>query len=118
MPYKLYFFPDDVSENDVEIPLNAIAIDVTSLIEGTDNPINKKGSPTKPIYLDNNGNVQECSFTKQQIDNETSAAITALANAVEANLSAISNMFSITYSGTTLTITFNEYTPTPLQPTE
>jgi hypothetical protein len=118
MPYKLYYFPDDVSENDVEIPLNAIAIDVTSLIEGTADTINKKGSPIKPIYLDNNGNVQECSFDKDQIDNERDTAIADLAAAINTNLSAISNMISISYSSSTLTITFNEYTPSPLQSNE
>lgn len=84
MPYKLYYFPEDGSTPETEIPIVAEAIDVSN------NSGNQLGDASHPLYINANGHFVPISISLEDLR------------------VAINSMLDMEFSNNTLTITFTK----------
>ena len=84
MPYKLYYFPEDGSAAEIEIPIVAEGIDVSN---GSGNQL---GNASHPLYINADGHFVPVSISLEDLR------------------VAINNMLDMEFSNNTLTITFTK----------
>lgn len=84
MPYKLYYFPEDGSTPETEIPIMAEAIDTNN------NSGNQSGDAAHPLYINANGHFVPTSISLEDLR------------------VAINTMLDMEFSNNTLTITFTK----------
>lgn len=60
MPYKLYYFPEGVEDQSIEVPISCDNIDLADTN-------NQTGDADHPIYLDANGNTKAITLDLNQL---------------------------------------------------